>query len=210
MLLRKLYLFLLACIQVHALEISGKVLDTSTGKPVYKATVFIGGESGVPISVISDREGGFKAQDLAEGPYMIAVAIKGYLPYIHGSPIPQVQGRPFILNATSATTPLLLRVIPTSVISGRILDEDGDPIEWLTIIALRQIDRNGRKEWLQQGAGRSDPEGNYTVADLPPGNYRLLTQGGRTPRPNRLFPPTWFPAAGSIRIRTVWPSCATS
>ena len=196
-----LSLFLLLSFKLYALEVSGKVLDGSTGKPVYKATVFFGKESGVPISVITDREGAFKAQDLDEGLYMIAVAMKGYLPYIHGSPIPQSPGRPFLLNELSAGTPLLFRIIPTAVISGKILDTDGDPIEWLTVIALRQMERNGRTEWLQQGAGRSDPEGNYRIADLPPGNYRLLTQGGRTPFPNKLFPPTWHPASGTFRIR---------
>jgi len=202
MLRRNLFLFLITCLQTHALDVSGKILDISTGKPLFKATVFFGQESGVPISVITDREGVFKAQGLPEGPYMIAVAIKGYLPYIHGSPIPQTLGRPFLLNPLSSETPLLMRIIPTSVISGRILDQDGDPIEWLTIIALRQIERNGRKEWLQQGAGRTDPEGNYSINGLPPGNYRLLTQGGRTPLPNQVFPPTWHPASGAIRIQT--------
>ncbi len=198
---RALILLVLLSLQLYALEVSGKVLDASTGKPIYKANVFFGKESGVPISVITDREGAFKAQDLGEGVYMIAVAFKGYLPYIHGSPIPQSPGRPFILNELSAGTPLLFRIIPTAVVSGQILDTDGDPIEWLTVIALRQIERNGRMEWLQQGAGRTDHEGNYNINDLPPGNYRLLTQGGRTPFPKKLFPPTWHPASGTFLVR---------
>lgn len=200
--LAKISFTLLLCFQLHALEVSGKVVDSSTGKPVFKANVFFGKESGVPISVITDREGAFKAQDLPEGLYMIAVAIKGYLPYIHGSPVPQTPGRPFLLNASSAKSPLVFRIIPTSTISGRALDTDGDPIEWLTVVALRQVDRNGKREWLQQGAGRTDAEGNYSINDLPPGNYRLLTQGGRTPLPHKLIPPTWHPASDTIRIRT--------
>lgn len=196
-----LTLFLLLGSPLSALEVSGKVIDASTGKPIYKATVFFEEEQGLPISVITDREGVFKAQDLEEGLYRIAVVIKGYLPYIHGSPIPQSPGRPFLLNKLSAETPLLFRVIPTAAVSGKILDSDGDPIEWLTVIALRQIERDGRTEWLQQGAASTDSEGNYSLADLPPGNYRLLTQGGRTPFPNMLFPPTWHPASGTFRIR---------
>jgi hypothetical protein len=106
-----------------------------------------------------------------------------------------------LLTEKSAGNPLLFRIIPTAAISGKVLDADGDPIEWLTVVALRQIERNGRKEWLQQGAGRSDPEGNYSISELPPGEYRLLTQGGRTPFPNKLFPPAWHPASGTFRVR---------
>jgi len=39
--------------------------------------------------------------------------------------------------------------------------------------------QNGPIEYLQQGAARVDDEGNYSIKDLPPGNYQLLAPGGR-------------------------------
>jgi hypothetical protein len=185
-----LLLFVPCC--VSALELTGKILDMKTGKPIAKASLVIGKEDAPPIRVLSGKEGEFRVQDLTPGAYMVAVVAVGYLPKALGSPIPQVQGRPLLLDETTVQNAMTIRLIPASSISGRVIDQDGDSLDRATLVLLREVNRSGRKEFLQEAAAAADSEGNFRLANLSPGRYRLLANSNsHTSLPKR-FPPTFY------------------
>ncbi len=177
---------------VSALELTGKIIDIKTGQPIAKASLMIGKEDGPPIRVLSGKEGEFRVQDLTPGSYMVAVFATGYLQKAIGSPIPKVQGRPFLLNEATAQNAMTIRLIPSSTISGRILDQDGDALDRATLVLLREITRNGRTEYLQDAATAADTEGNYRIPNVSPGRYRLLATSSSNTAAPKQFPPTFY------------------
>jgi hypothetical protein len=72
-------------------------------------------------------------------------------------------------------------LIPEGVIFGRISEEDGEPIESLSIGLLEQSLQNGRKVWQQRQGAQTDEDGSFRIAELPPGNYFLSVGPGRNP-----------------------------
>src|SRR5204863_8663830 len=92
-----------------------------------------------------------------------------------------------------------------SVIAGRVTDELGDPIADVTVVALRSMYVEGRRQLVAASGGRpvrTDDEGQYRLSGLPPGTYFVMatTQetwttaaGGR--RQGMGYAPTDFPGA---------------
>jgi hypothetical protein len=79
------------------------------------------------------------------------------------------------------TSPILLKLIPEGVIYGRISEEDGEPIEGLPITLMEQSLQNGRKVWQQRPGAQTDEDGDFRIAELPPGNYFLSAGPSRNP-----------------------------
>jgi len=189
--------FLLGC-QLLALDVSGKVIDSTTGKPVAKCNLVIGTEAQVSLNTLTDAEGNFKFTNLSEGNYLLVAVRKGYLPKAYGSSIPQNPGR--LSTLREDTSNILLRMIRTSVIAGRVHDEDGDPVGYATVIVFKEIRReSGRIDYTQAAAGRAESDGTYSISDIPPGEYRLFVTSTSHIGP-KAFPPTWHSPA-LLRLR---------
>ncbi|HKV61398.1 MAG TPA: carboxypeptidase-like regulatory domain-containing protein [Candidatus Acidoferrum sp.] len=71
------------------------------------------------------------------------------------------------------SSPVLLKLLPEGVVYGRIADEDGEPIEGLPVSLLSQSLQNGRKTWERRHGAVTDEDGDFRIAELPPGNYYL-------------------------------------
>ena len=56
-------------------------------------------------------------------------------------------------------------------ISGRVVDEDNDPIEGATAIAYMYL--SGEKDWEWLGSADTDSNGVYTIYNLPAGKYKI-------------------------------------
>jgi hypothetical protein len=183
---RTLCFSFLLCCQLLAHDVVGKVIDSATGKPIPKCNLMIGNEEGFTLSTLTNSAGNFSFTKLPQGNYVLAVISKGYVPKTYGSSLPQSPGRRLAVNEN--TPPLLFRLVPTSVISGRVLDEDGDPVEYSTVIDFTQV-----------AAGRVESDGTYRIADILPGEYRLMatTMSGIG---TKSFPPVWHSNA-LIRLR---------
>ena len=199
--LRKLCFAILLCCSLQALEVSGVVVSASSGKPIGKADVAIGMINETPIHVFTDSDGKFTVQDLQPGSYLIFASASGYVRKQYNSVEASTLGPPLRIDASTPTPSLTIRLTPTSVIRGRIVDPDGDPLEWVTVYAFRELRRNGAIELSPPIATQNDTEGNYRLTGLAPGRYRLLARGGRwLPGQNKQFDAAWYPR--TIQIRT--------
>jgi hypothetical protein len=93
-----------------------------------------------------------------------------------------------------------------SVITGRVLDETGDPIAGVTVMALRSRYWEGQRQLVPTGQGfvQTDDTGQYRILGLAPGTYYVsattretwaVTQDGVTRTMG--FAPTYFPGVTS-------------
>jgi hypothetical protein len=84
--------------------------------------------------------------------------------------------------------PAVVKLTPEAVISGKVTNTSGAPIEHVSLY-LTYIDiREGRRRWESKGSVTTDEYGEYRFSALRPGTY-YLGAGPYTPLPESLFEP---------------------
>ena len=154
--------------------VSGRVMD-STGRPVVGASVRseTGGSGGSPVS---DAEGRYELRDLPAGALSIVVS----RPLTASGSFDgneTMQRRTIVLGEGQRLDGVDLVVPKGGVISGRILDELGEPVEGLSVRALQAQTVGGRT--LARPVGRvamrkTDDRGQYRIYGLPPGTFYIV------------------------------------
>ena len=166
--------------------IAGAVLSANTGEPLKKAHVDLhrrGDESDEhPFIASSDASGHFSIDKIPAGRYDLRVGRTNYLDTQYGQDQPDKPGAILSLAPGQKITDLLFRLHRTAVITGRVLDEDGDPVPGLLVHAALTIQVNGRPVVLGTSGGFTNNEGYFIVSELPGGRYYLSTEFVRNSR----------------------------
>jgi len=155
-------------------RIRGRVVTTDSGSPVRRAQVRISGADVLPKSAVTDNEGRYEFRDLPSGKYTINATKSGYVSVQYGQTRPFEQGKSIELVESQPMEKADIVMPRGSVISGRVMDEFGDPMPDATVTAMRQTWSNGRRRL--QSAGRtaqSNDLGQYRIYGLPPGEYYI-------------------------------------
>ncbi|HXG56745.1 MAG TPA: carboxypeptidase-like regulatory domain-containing protein, partial [Vicinamibacterales bacterium] len=154
-------------------RIKGRVLTADTGAPVRRAQVRISGTETMPKLSVTDNEGRYEFRDLPGGKYTISATKSGFVGVQYGQTRPYEQGKSIELIETQPIDKADITMPRGSVISGRILDEFGDPLADATVSAMRSSWVNGKRR-LQPAGGRpaqTNDLGQYRIYGLPPGEY---------------------------------------
>ena len=159
--------------------LAGKVLNSVTGEPVRKAQVALMNMSAAPKgkqespgggSALTDAAGGFEFTALASGNYALVASREGF-------DSSNVHGEPKLLRVTLASgerkRDIVIRLAPPGVITGRILDEDGDPIRRIQVQTMVYRYAAAGRQLSPRGSATSNDLGEYRIYDVPPGHYYL-------------------------------------
>src|ERR1017187_8344568 len=193
--------------------LAGKVLNSVTGEPVRKAQVALMNMSAAPKgkqespgggSALTDAAGGFEFTALASGNYALVASREGF-------DSSNVHGEPKLLRVTLAAgeekRDLVIRLMPLGVITGRILDEDGDPIRRAEVQAMVYQYTAAGRQLEARGSAVSDDLGAYRIYEVEPGRYYLRAGSmgmmrygglGRESYGASYYPGTRDPTAASI------------
>jgi hypothetical protein len=180
-------LTLLACVfavlSAHGQTASDAVVDGAvsnklTGAPVKGAHVIYvrtGPEASQqsPISSDTDAAGHFSLR-LAPGSYRLWVERNGYARQVYGALSPAGEGLPLTLSPGQQLHDVGFQVIPLGAMAGRVLDEDGEPLQGVGIQVLRFNYANGHRQLISVTGSTSNDRGEYRVFGLPAGRYLLL------------------------------------
>ena len=154
-------------------SVEGHVLNSLTGTPVRKALVELK-TSQVWLSSGTDSEGRFQFTALPSGIYRLSLKRPGFLD--------RLVKRPIILGEDGHVADLEIRLLPLSVISGRVLDEDGDPVSGAWVTVFRSVYQDGRRRWDRlDGSALTDESGEYRRPGLTPGRYLVQAWVDRPP-----------------------------
>jgi hypothetical protein len=112
----------------------------------------------------TEAGGTFTLRDLPAGTYQLNVNHQRYLP-MPGQVPPPVEVK------AGETTRVTISLMPGGSITGRVVDEDGDPLSgcWPQLLAARQGDPVGAA-----GAENSDASGVYSLWGIAPGKFKLV------------------------------------
>jgi hypothetical protein len=159
--------------------VRGRVVADDTGETLRKVRVTLVGGAALP-AVLTGADGTFLFRDVPVGRYAVSARKAGYTPTEFGARQPGVLPVLVDVPTRAVIDGIELRMPPSAAISGRIVDEYGDPVEAATVEALRPIRVGGRSQFLTIASAVTDDLGEYRIGGLPAGSY-LVTALLRRP-----------------------------
>ena len=198
-------------------RISGRVLSTDAGGPLRRAQVRLTApEIGVK-TALTDAEGRFEFRDLPAGRFNLNASKSGYVNVQYGQTRPFENGRPIELADKQVLDKADIGMPRGGVISGRIVDEFGEPLSDALVSAMRQTWANGRRRILPTGrTSQTNDLGQFRMYGLPPGEYYVSAtlrntdimmldaalmggpaSGASGSTPSSGYAPTYFPGTTS-------------
>jgi hypothetical protein len=135
----------------------------------------------------TDAEGKFAFKNLAAGTYRVIAVANGFVRQEYGQRSQNGQGMPLPLAANQNMKDVALRLTPAGTVSGRILDENGQPALGIPVQLLRQTYNATGRTYQAVGAAAADDRGQYRLFGVPPGRYYLNI--GNPPGPIRMVAP---------------------
>lgn len=162
---------------VKPASLEGVVLSAS-GEPLRKAEVRVmrmdaRQQMGSPdgSTVVTDDAGRFSFPSLDPGRYNVFAQRTGYVGSSFGARRGGRGGTPITLAAGQEMKKLEIKLFKQGVISGRVLDEDGEPLQHSMVQLMQQRYMRGRKQLMPIQGGQVNDLGEYRVASLAPGKY---------------------------------------
>ena len=152
--------------------ISGVVMKMAGSVPLRKARAWLQSTDDPrrSISALTDAAGKFTLKDIEPGSYRLSISRAGFVTEQYGRRKPGGPGAILTLRAKQEMK-LEFRLIPSGVISGKILDEDGEPLPIVSVLALKQIYADGKRTLGTMARAETNDLGEYRLHGLPPGRY---------------------------------------
>jgi protocatechuate 3,4-dioxygenase beta subunit len=147
----------------------------------------------------TDADGKYEFKNLPGGKYYIS-AFKAL--YVQASSARQqgnAPSKPIELQAGEMLDRVDFTLLRGGVITGRVVDEFGEPLSGLDISLLRVQMTNGRRQLLPTSHGSTNDIGEFRVFGLEPGQYyvqavwRRMASGDPTSPDRNGYPVTYFP-----------------
>lgn len=136
----------------------------------------------VMINKETDEQGRFVIANLDPGRYRITAERQGFLRQSWGARKFSGGSTPVVVGDGQAVKGIDFRLMPQGVITGKVLDEDGEPMANVQVRAQRASMRNGIKTWNTVGTANTSDIGEYRLPDLKPGRYAVMASPRMSPQ----------------------------
>ncbi|MEP7354386.1 MAG: carboxypeptidase-like regulatory domain-containing protein [Acidobacteriota bacterium] len=158
-------------------SIRGLVVST-TGAPISKATVQLQPVNAGTATVanqagqinryieVSASDGSFEFKGLPFGRYGLTAQKPGFAVGLAAQQVNQIT-----LTAAESHQEVRYPMEPLGVITGRVIDSDGDPAANVQVQVMRYNYQQGRTRLQMQNIVVSDDHGEFRIANLQPGRY---------------------------------------
>ncbi len=180
----------------------GLVLQDGNGAPLARARVLFrkaGASSSVALGYFTDDNGRFRAEGLDAAAYGVSVHKVGFLPPL--ATRRQRSSATVNLGKTCEQAGLQYLMVPSAVLTGRLIDGNGQPAARGRVEAQRRAWLNGRWQFRTVSVGGANEQGEFRISRLPAGQYVLrafpagpMTVSFRDPSgPTHYMAPAYFP-----------------
>jgi hypothetical protein len=127
---------------------------------------------GILAPVVTDASGRFVVTGVDAGQYRIFADRDGFIRQEFGQRRPSGSGTLVSVVAGQELT-LNFSMLPAGVISGRVFNEDNEPVSRTTVQAYTYRYTDGQRSLTPVGNGQTNDLGEYRIFWLPPGEYFL-------------------------------------
>jgi hypothetical protein len=146
-------------------------------------------------------------KDIEPGKYRMTVTRNGFVTMAYGARGPTRPGTTLALDRAQKLKDVNFRLTPHGVIAGRILDEDGEPIPFVTVQLVQLQYRQGRQQVnMAGGSAATNDLGEYRIFGVAPGKYylgatarpagvlgRIVDDRSASAQPEEDYVPTYYP-----------------
>jgi hypothetical protein len=195
--------------------ISGIVVEGERGVPVAFASVNLQRDGyAIPAREVSGEDGRFAFRDVSPGSYHLVASRTGYAAvyFKGGGPFGTDRGPAFTIAGGQRLNDVELKLIRGGVITGRVLDEFGEPVHDASI-SFERLDRtlgdDTSRFYALASMFSTDARGHYRLYGLPPGeyivgvsHYSLGVRLGSTTGPAIDFLPAYYANASDPKRAT--------
>ncbi len=163
-------------------SIEGTVTNGRTDQPLKKALVQVArmeSRTGpATVGVVTDAGGRFVIKDLDPGRYSIRISRTGFASADFRSQQRSSADAPSMitLKPRQEMKGLNYKLLPAAVITGRVVDDEGEPVANARVMCMRYQYMQGRRQLVPAGTmdgGGTDDTGQYRIFGLPAGRYYL-------------------------------------
>jgi Carboxypeptidase regulatory-like domain len=160
-----------------AFRIAGTVVSKADGHHLPNARVTLRNVKSPqkPAFVITGDDGRFEFTGLAAGKYSITGAKRGFITASYDQH--EMFSTAIVTGAEIDTENLALKLAPDAVISGRVLDEAGEPVRRAMVTIYMEERREGFDQIHSFRTSQTDDLGAYEFTPLPPGTFFLSAKG---------------------------------
>lgn len=167
-------------------RIEGSVTSI-TGEPVPRAAVRLQGattlQNNQPVQSASyaataGDDGKFVIEEIEPGlGYVLTAQRPGFVTTRYGARGNNAAGAPIVLEPGRVLSGVTIQMTPQGVLSGHITDAVGDPVQGVAVTVLRRGYQLGVRQMVTVNLVNTNDQGEYRVANLPPGRYFLMAAG---------------------------------
>ncbi len=187
-------------------SIEGTVLDARGGAPIKDATLLLVNSTGTGVmgTTKTDEKGHFLFKEVDAGQYVLLGEHPRYARQTYGSRNGLMGGTLLTLTAGMDMKELTFKLLPNGVISGKVLDSDGEPLAKVLVAANKSMYQHGRRMLMPLATAMTNDLGEYRLANLAAGRYAisatLIDLGTTAPpakkdEPETAFITTYYPNA---------------
>ena len=157
----------------RASSLAGMVVKEPGSQPLKKVLVQVIAEDqkqGGNYTTSTDADGHFHIESVVPGRYRLFLEKTGFVE-VNGRGL-KADANVFTIQARRPLEDLMFRMLPTAIVSGRITDEDGDPMSGVRIIAQKKKPGKATRESV--GTDATNDLGEFRLSGLFPGQYWIV------------------------------------
>ena len=155
----------------------GMVVNSNTGEPIVRAVVSAA-SAGPGGFAVSDAQGRWSLTGITCGRTQISAQKQGFIAFGNGQNRQGAATKPLQLVDGSPAHDVKVALTPQSVILGKVIDENGDPIQGAQIQAMYSSVVEGKRQWQMRGGTQTNDLGEYRMHGLFGGKYIVCAHGG--------------------------------
>ena len=180
----------------------GHVFAADSGQPLRKAQVRIfAGEIRENRLTTTDADGKYEFTEVRAGRYTVSASKGSFVNLSYGQLRPFDAGKPLEIRDAQTVERIDLALPRGSVVTGRILDEYGEPMPEVQVALQRYQFMQGQRRLVPAGRREStDDMGEFRLFGIPPGQYILSATwthnnigSNVAPVDNTAYAPIYFP-----------------
>jgi protocatechuate 3,4-dioxygenase beta subunit len=152
-------------------RIVGTIVNAIGGNPLARARVTIVDAKNRQKAqwMISSDDGRFDFKQISPGKYSLQGAKRGFIPAFYDEH--EGFSTAIVAGAGLDTEHLVLRLDPSAMLSGKILDELGEPVRQATVSLYREDRQVGVGRIIKFRVSMTDDQGGYEFSNLDAGSY---------------------------------------
>jgi uncharacterized protein (DUF2141 family) len=166
---------------VGTATLSGRIVsDDADAHPLRRVRVGITtSDRQVGRTTVTDDEGRFGFVALPAGRYMLNATKQGYVTTAYGAKRPNRPGTALVLADGQHVTNLNMRLTRGSVISGVLVDQNGEPFSGAQVSAMQnRFAGSGQRTLVPGASAQTDDRGQYRIWGLAAGDYVISANAG--------------------------------